>query len=162
MEATVSFEKRGMDLLDQLPMLLRGTAFDKAMRAAAKPVVEKAKELAPQGNDADRKKRSKKQKASADWNVRLRSTITSKLSKRENGGTVVVGPSWPRGNKAHFDWGIRSFGKGREKVLWGKRTGEVVRNEIHWLKRAGDLAKEQAIAAFEEEVRRAIAELTNG
>ena len=148
-----------LEALEKLPITLQNKYFDKALSAAGKPITSRAKQLAPVGNDADRDKRSAKQKAAADWNTRLQTTITQKVVKQALGGMVIVGPKWPKGNKAHFDWGIRSFGKGRPQVFWGRPSGTVKRHARHWLKQAGDEGKKEAVAEFAKVIDTAIGEL---
>ena len=119
-------------IFDAHPFLDRYKVLDKALRVVARIIVKKAKENTPRGKEEDRRKRSKKQRAEANWEKQLWKTITFKLVKYENGSLVIIGPKWPDGNKAHF---LRSK-DGRRVFYWGRDAGKIAPPHEDWLKRS--------------------------
>lgn len=136
-------------MFDAVPKLEKFKVLDKAIRPAADIVVKRARALAPRSTEADRAKRSKSQRDKADWNYPLWKTIKRVVRKYQNRyGVAVIGPEWPRGNKAYFN----TSPKGRKQVLWGKRTGRIVPQIRDWIVQAFDETKPQQLASIKEEL----------
>ena len=146
-------------MFDAVPKLNRYEVSDATVRAGGRIIVKRAKELAPRGNQADRNKRSKSQRAGANWDIRLRSTIAMVVRKYRNAkGLAVVGPKWPQGNKAYFD----TSPGGREKVLWGRRTGQTIPQLRNWIVKAFDETRSQQLAAMKSKLRQKMDQVWRG
>lgn len=136
-------------MFDAVPKLEKFGVLDKAIRPAADIVAKRARELAPRSTQASRDKRSKAQQADADWNYPLWKTIKRIVRKYQNRyGVAVIGPEWPKGNKAYFN----TSPKGRKQVLWGKRTGRIVPQIRDWIVQAFDETRPQQLASIKAEL----------
>jgi hypothetical protein len=150
-------------MFDAVPKLEQYKVLDKTVDAAAAVVVKRAQSLAPRSKDSDRKKRSKSQRDNADWNYPLWKTIGKVIRKYANRyGLAVIGPKWPKGNKAYFN----TSPKGNAGHRWGKagqqyqrtRNGKTEtytampakpRAQIrNWIVQAFDETKPQQLAAM--------------
>lgn len=136
-------------MFDAVPKLEKFGVLDKAIRPAADIVAKRAQALAPRSNEIDRSKRSKSQQATADWNYPLWKTIKRVVRKYQNRyGVAVIGPEWPKGNKAYFN----TSPKGRKQVLWGKRTGRIVPQIRDWIVQAFDETRPQQLASIKDQL----------
>ena len=123
---------------------------DKVVRAGAASIVTRARALAPRSTQESREKRSKNQKASADWNYPLWKTIKMVVRKYQRGNAgAIVGPEWPKGNKAYFN----TSPQGRKQVLWGKVTGRTIPQIRNWIVKAFDETRPQQLAAMKNKLR---------
>ena len=123
---------------------------DKVVRAGAASIVTRARALAPRSTQESREKRSKNQKASADWNYPLWKTIKMVVRKYQRGNAgAIVGPEWPKGNKAYFN----TSPHGRKQVLWGKVTGRTIPQIRNWIVKAFDETRPQQLAAMKNKLR---------
>ena len=125
--------------------------FDKALNAASGPVIRRARQLCwdgvKTGNSAKRSwyqrngveppwakwiKRGKTKRnkyGKVDWETQLKTTIGRVVRKYGRKGVAVIGPSWPKGNKAYFNAGKN----GRDVWYWGDDQGfkkKAMRNFI--------------------------------
>jgi hypothetical protein len=164
MYAEHKFDEAAWKRIEEIPLMLQFKALDGALRKAAKPIVDRASALAPRSTQADKDKRAKTQRDARADQVPLHKTIGFVIRKTHNGAFAVVGPKWPIGNVAHFNWGIRSFQGGRNMVLWGRKSGQRTGQgkSEHWLKRASDETRAQAEAIIVSEIESFIAGLANG
>jgi hypothetical protein len=131
-------------MFDMVPKLDQYKVGDQVVTAGTQPIVKRARELAPRGNKADRAKRSKKQRDKADWEYPLWKTIKRVIRKYQRYTNGVVGPEWPKGNKAYFN----TSPNGRRVFLWGKATGKVAVQVRNWIVQAFDETKPQQLAAM--------------
>lgn len=139
-------------MFDAVPILERHGVADKTLRAGAAPVVQRARRLAPRSNQDDRDKRSAKQKASADWNFPLWKTIKQVVRKYDADGFAVVGPEYPKGNKAYFN----TSPDGRIRKLWGhlpKSLSVIVPQIRNWIVRAFDETREAQLGAMKKKLQ---------
>lgn len=137
-------------MFDAVPILERHQVADKTVRAGAKPVVTRARQLSPRSSKTgSAKKRSKAQQASADWNTPLYKTIKQVVRKYSANAFAVVGPKWPEGNKAYFN----TSPGGRKQVLWGKPTGKTIAAIRNWIVQAFDETKPQQLSAMKTKLR---------
>ena len=145
-------------LFASAPTLERYKVQDKAVRAAAKPVVERAKQLAPRSSQTGTsKKRSKSQRSTADWSIVLATTLTAVIRRFDTGAYAIVGPSWPKGSKVHFN---SAHIKGsRREMLWGKPSGREYRQVDNWLKRAGDETVYRQREAMKASIKKSLDEM---
>ncbi len=146
-------EESVLALLEQLPKLVvsEGGALDRAAQKAANIVARRQRQLAPDSKKTgSRDKQSKKTKAA--WNVKLKTTIRTKIIRYPNGVWAVVGPKSPEGNTAHFQQE-----KPRRNVLWGKVTQiKQIRLERNWNVQAFDETKSEQLSAMEASLKQDI------
>jgi hypothetical protein len=136
-------------MFDAVPILTRHKVSDQTVRAGCKPIVTKARQLAPRGDKTGTsEKRSKAQQAKANWNVPLWKTIALVVRKYSANAAGIVGPKWPDGNKAYFN----TSPSGRKQVLWGKVTGVTVPQVRNWIVKAFDETKPQQLSAMKKKL----------
>jgi hypothetical protein len=153
----ISIDIRGEEsivaLLERLPKLVvsEGGALDRAATKAPNIVARRQRQLAPDSKKTgSRDKQSKKTKAA--WNVKLRTTIRTKIIRYPNGVWAVVGPKSPEGNTAHF-----MQEKPRRNVLWGKVTQiKQIRLERNWNVQAFEETKSEQLSAMEASLKQDI------
>ncbi len=137
-------------LLEKLPVLvvMEGGPIDRAVSAAAKVVLTRAKEIVPDSSKTgSRKKQSKS--SQSKWPKRLKTTLRTKLIRYPDASWVVVGPRSKEGNMSHF-----MQEKPRKHVLWGKATLiKRYRIERNWITKAYDETVSQQLAAAEASLR---------
>jgi hypothetical protein len=126
-----------------------------AVEAASLVVRNRARQLAPRSKPQDRVRRSRKQKAEADWeSVPLNTTIDFVVRDYKKGSTGIIGPAYPHGNKAYFN---QPRAGQRKQVLWGKMTRLkpyiAARN---WIVQAFEETKSQQLSAMKTALRDAI------
>lgn len=136
-------------VLSQIPQQMQFAAYDKALPAAGDVVAQRAKELAPRSTQNPKGGREKMSaKAKAIWSAEPVADMmeVKPVKKRKDVDPyVLVGPSFPEGNKANFIHPMKSDNK--EQVNWGARKG--TRNKDNdFLKRAADETRPQQIRAF--------------
>lgn len=139
-------------MFDMVSKLEKYKVTDKVVEAGTAVVVKRARELAPRSTPQDRAKRSENQRNGKtksgdkiDWNYPLWKTI-KRVIRKYNGryGIGIVGPEWPKGNKAYFN----TSPKGRKQVLWGKVTGRTVAQIRNWIVQAFDETKPAQLSAM--------------
>jgi hypothetical protein len=167
--ASHSMAKNGLDLkfdlptdaelsamFDMVPKLERYKVGDKVVRAGAKIVEKAAIELTPRSaRTGSAKKRSLKQWREADYEYPLWKTIKYVVRKYQKHTQGVIGPEWPKGNKAYFN----TSPKGRVKVLWGKHTGQIVAQIRNWIVQAFDETRPQQVDAMKTQLEKSLDEL---
>lgn len=127
----------------------RFKVYDKTVRAGARPVVTRSRQLVPRGSvTGTSQKRSSKQRKNADWSEPLWKTISLVVRKYAKSGIAVVGPKWPKGNKAYFN----TSPSGRQQVLWGKKTGVTIPQIRNWIVQAFDETKTQQLGAMQKKL----------
>jgi hypothetical protein len=132
---------------------------DKTVRAAAKIVLKRARQLAPRDTKGWSKLRAKKQKASSKWDAKpLWKTIKMKVVKGQSGGYAVVGPEYGVGNKAYFD----TSPKGRRVFYWGNDAGKVRLMVRNWIVQAADETRAEQLAAMKVALTEAVEQLIRG
>ena len=143
-------------MFDAVPILDQYRVSDQVLRAGSAPIVKRARQLAPRSTQEDRNKRSRKQRQSADWDYPLWKTIKRVVRKYNNArGVAVVGPEWPKGNKAYFN----TSPSGREQVFWGNRTGRTVKQVRNWIVQAFDETKSQQLSAMKTKLQKLMREI---
>ncbi len=145
-----------------IPVLDRYKVTDKAIRAAAKPVVDRAKEIAPRSSRTGTAKKrymknAKDKTKSYNWDYPVWRTIKATVRKYSAATFAAVGPAWPLGNKVFFN---SAHIKGsRTEVLWGRRSGKQWRQMDNWMKRAGDETAAQQRAAMLASLKKSLDEM---
>lgn len=142
-------------MFDAVPILERHKVADKTVRAGAKVVIKRARQVAPRSTKEDREKRSAKQRSEAEWNYPLWKTIKQVVRKYSHNASAIIGPEWPRGNKAYFN----TSPGGRKKVLWGKVTGEIIPAIRNWIVQAFDETRNQQLAVMKQTLRKLMDEI---
>lgn len=147
-------------MFDMAPKLEKYRVVDQAVQAASAPVVKRARELAPRSAvTGSAKKRSKSQRDKADWNYPLWKTIKRVIRKYSNRyGLAIVGPEWPKGNKAYFN----TSPNGRREVLWGKPTGRVVQAIRNFIVQAFDETKPEQLDAMKKSLQKTTDQVMRG
>jgi len=144
-------------MFDAVPMLKRHDVMGTVTTAGAKVIVERAKQLAPRGTQSDRDKRSAKQKAAANWNIRLHTTIAYVTRKGNRRAFSIVGPRHPSGNKANFN---SPKSGSRRHVLWGNRTRIQQRKaDRNWMVQAFDESRQQQLSAMKSALTQKVNEM---
>lgn len=130
------------ETLEQLPAAVRGTVVKSALRAGARPVISRAKQLVPKpgyrGDKAGKKP--------------LRDTITVVFRAYKQGSLqfAAVGPAYPAGAHGHL------VEEGHEIVLKdGTRTGKRTR-EKEFMAPAVDQTMKQQLDAMDAKLLQAI------
>lgn len=146
-------------LFATVPKLNHYKVLDRAVDAATGPVVKRARQLAPNSSKTGTsKKRSKNQLEKADWNYPLWKTIKRVIREYAVNAVGVIGPEWPKGNKAYFN----TSPKGRKQVLWGKPTGKTAVQVRNWIAQAFDETKTQQLEAMKASVRKSLEQVMRG
>jgi hypothetical protein len=143
-------------MFDAIPQLKRHGVLGATTQAGAKVIVSRARQLAPRGNDADRQKRSAKQKAAANWNIRLYTTIAEVTRRGNRLAFSIVGPRHPQGNKAYFN---SPKSGSRRHVLWGRDGGRVKTAIRNWIVQAFDETRPAQLAAMKAALTKKINEM---
>lgn len=151
--ASVAISEESFRAADQflakLPLEVRIHVLEKAMRAATAPVVQRAKQLAPDSEKSgSRKKWSKKTRAKRVGTKPHKQTIGASSVRTYRGGllAIYVGPIHPAGNL------INVIGHQHKQVLWGKHTGKVLPG-TEYLKQAAEQTLAQQQSAFVDKVK---------
>jgi hypothetical protein len=150
--------------LDLVGQMKRHHAQDNMSRAMGRIIVARALKLVPR---ADRNpkgnphnKRASKQAGSANWRYPIWKTLKWVLRTTNTGAYVIVGPTWPDGNKIHFLTMRRKVAEGNGSsrvVYWGNdpKNGPMQRLAVrNFLVQAADETeaeqKAAALAAIEK------------
>jgi hypothetical protein len=145
-------------MFDAVPILDRYKVGDKAIRAGVRPIIKRARQLAPLDRKDHRKKRSKKQGAEANWEIRLWRTIASVVRKYDTKAVGIVGPKWPDGNKAYFS----TAPGGRQVFYWGKNAGKRKAQIRNWIVKASEETRSQQLRAITRELQKSMKQIWNG
>ena len=143
-------------MFDAVPKLQQHGVTKKATTAAAKVIVARARAIAPRGTEADRKKRSAKQRASANWNIRLHTTIAYVTRVAARLAYSVIGPRHPDGNKAYLN---SPKSGSRKHKLWGRNTGRTRRADRNWIVQAFDETQNQQLAEMKASLMKSTREM---
>lgn len=140
-------------VLQKLPVEVQFSAYDKALRPAARVVVKRAEQLAPRSSQTGtRDKMSSKSKAI--WSpIPTAKLFVIKVLKGRKAAKVntdpyaMVGPKFPEGNKANFVHPMKK--RTKRQVYWGKssKVGTTLKDN-DFLKRAADETRAQQLRAF--------------
>ncbi len=156
----IDFNEDMIRHLEQIPLQLRLAPGERCLKAMAKPVIERAKQIAPSSRESgSRKKWSAKYKNDPKWNNDSGRHIGLKTIKNNRATRIYIGAKYPQGNKQQFD----ASPKGRRVFYWGRDAGKVrQRPNPHWLQKAFDETRSQQINAFNEQLSKELKELKLG
>jgi hypothetical protein len=151
-----------LEKLSKIPIFVRQAVIDKAMPAMAKPIMEKAKDIAPKSLQTEtRNKWSKNKKNPPTKNFNYKTWKKDQSAdymgyrtyKNPDGVGLKVGSKGPKGNKQRFNQGKNHQ---RRVVYWGKPQGFTYRPKERFMQRAYDETIPQQLTAFETALRRAM------
>ena len=127
MEIKITLDQKALDLIDQIPIMIRYKCVDQALKAMAKPIVERAKAIAPSSRKSGSRKKWGKNKTKhfdpAAWaQDDSGKHISSKVKRTQRGGILFVGATHPRGNKQQF---LTPKAEQKIQYFWGK-PGQII------------------------------------
>lgn len=161
LDLEIHFDEAQIAKLLNIPLHLRLGPAERVLKAMAKPVVAKAKAIAPSSRrSGTRKKWSAKYKNNASYQNDSGKSIGFVYRKNDRGGYLVIGGLHPQANKQNFD----SSDKGRKVKYWGKDAGKVKRIEPkeRFMQKAFDETRPQQIAAGNKQLEIELKELNLG
>ena len=149
-------------MFDAVPMLERYSVGDKVVRAGARRITTRARQLIPRSKKSDTDKRSKKQRAQADWETPLWKTVKLVVGKGNKGGAVAVtGPEYTgktgAGQKIYLIAEHKQ--KGRRMFFWGKDGGRTKVKIRNVMVQAADEAKPQSLSAMKSKLKQVMDEV---
>lgn len=154
-----TFSESEMKKLEKIPEFVRFVAADRALKAMAKPIIEKAKAIAPSSvRSGSRKKWGPKYKGDSKYQNDSGQEIDSKVQKHNRGAKIYVGATFPRGNKQQFN----ASPKGRKEVFWGRPQGTVYKPSERFMQRAFDETRSAQNAAFIASLQRTLKRMNLG
>lgn len=164
-ELRINFDESQLAKLLQIPILMRLGPAERILKAMAKPIVVRAKAIAPNSrvassgsNGATRDKMSSKTKAK--WPESGKQHISYVYRKGENGGYLVIGGKSPQANSFNFD----GSDKGRKVFHWGKDSGRIKRVEPteRFMQKAFDETRSAQVSAGNAQLEKELKELNLG
>jgi len=156
----IEFDEAQLAKLMQIPLLMRLGPSERVLKAMAKPVIEKAKAIAPSSRaSGTRKKWSNKYKKNPAYQNDSGKHITSKFLRNNKGGLLIIGGAHPQANKQNYD-----SGKPRKVMYWGKDAGKVKRIDPkeRFMQRAYDETRGAQISAGNTQLEKELKELKLG
>jgi len=160
MKLEIHFDESQIQKLLKIPLYLRLAPAERVLKAMAKPVVQRAKAIAPSSvASGTRRKWSQKYKKNQAWQISSGKHIGIVYRKTERGGYVVIGGKHPEANKLNF-----SHGKDRRVFYWGKDAGKTVRipPSERFMQKALDETRPQQIAEGNKQLEKELKELNLG
>jgi hypothetical protein len=147
-----------LEKLSKIPIFVRQAVIDKAMPAMAKPIMEKAKDIAPKSLQTKTRDKWGKNKTKhfdpVTWaKDQSADHMGYRTYKNQDGAGIKVGAKSPKGNKQRFNQGKNHE---RRVVYWGKPQGFTYRPRERFMQRAYDETIPQQLTAFETALRRAM------
>jgi hypothetical protein len=159
MELKITFDESQLAKLMKIPVLMRLGPAERILKAMAKPIVVRAKAIAPNSRTSGtRDKMSSETKAK--WPESGKNHIKMIYRKGDGGGYLVIGASDPLGNSLNFD----SSSRGRKVFYWGKDSGKIKRVEPsqRFMQKAFDETKSAQISAGNAQLEKEMKELNLG
>lgn len=164
MKLYIMFDESQISKLLKIPLLIRLKPAERILKAMAKPIVVRAKAIAPDSRVASnasgptRDKMSAKTKAK--WPESAKTHIGYVYRKGENGGYLVIGGKSPQANSFNFD----ASDRGRKVFYWGKDMGRIKRVEPsqRFMQKAFDETKSAQILAGNAQLAKEMKELNLG
>jgi hypothetical protein len=161
----ISFDEAMLAKIMQIPLLMRLGPSERVLKAMAKPIVTKAKAIAPsstQSGTRDKMGKNRTEKfvgKQANTTVDSGKHIKTKYLKNERGGVLIVGGDHPKANKLNFEAGTQ-----RKVFYWGVDSGKVKRINPteRFMQRAFDETKAAQQSAGYAQLEKEIKELKLG
>jgi hypothetical protein len=150
-------------MFNAVPILERYVVQSATVRAGGRIVTKRARQLAPRSSNTGSKDKwsksmytgSESRSARKVSEVPLWKTVKQVVRKGRYSSLAVIGPEWPKGNKAHFN----TSPSGRRQVLWGTHTGKIVPQIRNWIVQAFDETRPQQLAAMKRKLKQLMAEV---
>lgn len=172
LKITIDFDAAILRQLEDIPRLLKYKVIDRCAADFARPIVARARELAPsskktgsRGNGGSKWGRRAARKFSGRASMLQHDSgdhIGSRVYRGERATIIYVGAKYPRGNKQQFNNSV----KGRKVVYWGKtpQEGKAFRPlpRPTFLEQAYTETQSAAYAAFRAQLAKQIKELGLG
>lgn len=144
-------------MFDAVPKFAKHDTLAEAVAGAAMVVRAEARRRAPRSRPEDRRKRSKSQRASANWEgVPLNATVDFAIRQYKNAAFGVVGPKHPHGNKAYFN---QPRSRSRKHILWGRNVGRIYTATRNWIVEAFDTTKSQQLDKMKAVLKKKLDEM---
>ena len=159
MELKITFDESQLAKLLKIPVLMRFGPAERILKAMAKPIVVRAKSIAPNSRTSGtRDKMSSETKAK--WPESGKNHIRMIYRKGDGGGYLVIGANDPLGNSLNFD----ASDRGRKVFYWGKDSGKVKRVEPsqRFMQKAFDETKSAQVSAGNAQLEKEMKELNLG
>ena len=159
MELKITFDESQLAKLLKIPVLMRLGPAERILKAMAKPIVVRAKAIAPDSRTSGtRDKMSAETKAK--WPESGKTHIRMIYRKGDGGGYLIMGASDPLGNSLNFD----SSSRGRKVFYWGKDSGKIKRVEPsqRFMQKALDETKSAQVSAGNAQLEKEMKELNLG
>jgi hypothetical protein len=161
---TLDLDEAMIAKLMQVPLHLRLAPSERVLKAMAKPIIEKAKYIAPSSRKSGtRNKWSEKYKSNAAYQNDSGQSLGMVYRKTESGGYLMVGGKHPQANKQNYD-----SGKDRTIKLWGRNpvkypiTNKRVDPKDRFMQRAFDETRDAQLSAGFKQLETEIKELKIG
>jgi hypothetical protein len=163
LEIEIHFDEAQIAALLNIPLHLRLGPAERVLKAMAKPVVAKAKAIAPSSRKSGtRYKWAQKIKQNAAWQNDSGKHIGYVYRKTERGGYrgyLVIGGMHPQAKKQNFD-----AGKDRKVMYWGRDAGKTKRIDPkdRFMQKAFDETRSLQISAGNTQLEKELKELNFG
>ncbi len=163
MDIKIEFNESMLASLMRIPVILRLEPSERILKAMAKPVVAKAKDIAPSSRaSGTRKTWSAKLKANDSYQIDSGRHIGVKYLKNNIGGVLIVGGVHPKANKLNFE-----AGKKRIVKVWGRDPKSIpivkrIDPRQRFMQRAYDETLNAQLAAGQSQLVKEIKELEIG
>jgi len=170
LEIEIHFDEAQIKKLLDIPLHLRLGPAERVLKAMAKPVVDKAKAIAPSSKLSGTRKKWGKNTTYGKGGkvvfdpVKWAADDSGKhigfvYRKNERGGYLVVGGKGEKAAKLNFN-----HGETRKVMYWGKDSGKTKRIDPkdRFMQRAFDETRSQQISAGNSQLEKEIRELNFG
>jgi len=161
---TLDLDEAMIAILIQVPLHLRLAPAERVLKAMAKPIVEKAKSIAPSSRKSGERNRwGKKYKGDASYQNDSGQSIGFVFRKTETGGYLVIGGKHPQAGKQNYD-----AGKDRTIKLWGNNPVKYpirvkrIEPKDRFMHRAYDETRDAQLSAGFKQLETEIKELKIG
>ena len=159
MEISIAFNESAIAQLLKIPVLMRLGPAERILKAMAKPIVVRAKAIAPNSRTSGTRDKMSAE-AKAKWPESGKNHIKMIYRKGEGGGYLVIGANDPLGNSLNFD----SSNKGRKVFYWGVDSGKIKRVEPsqRFMQKAFDETRSAQVSAGNAQLEKEMKELNIG
>ncbi len=165
LDIQITFDEAQIQKLLKFPLLMKLGPAERVLKAMAKPVIDRAKSIAPSSRRSGTRKKMGKN-VTDKFVGKAANTVDDsgkhigyRFIKTERGGLVIVGGKYPRANKQNYEAGDK-----RKIVYWGKKTSKIKRinPKERFMQKAFDETRTQQVTAGNEQLEKEIRELGNG
>ena len=159
MEISIAFNESAIAQLKKIPVLMRLGPAERILKAMAKPIVVRAKAIAPNSRTSGTRDKMSSE-AKAKWPESGKNHIRMIYRKGDGGGYLIMGANDPLGNSLNFD----ASDRGRKVFHWGKDSGKIKRVEPsqRFMQKAFDETKSAQVSAGNAQLQKEMKELNLG